>query len=256
MNDLSLTTQDFAALSPLLGLVGTALLVLLAESFLSRTAKTWTSIITFAGLLLSLLFAIKAPASTHPLLTPWLEFDSTSRIFTILFLLIGLASVILSSSFFKNEPSSRGEYYFLLVSAVFGLTLIGYSRDFLTLFLGIETLSLSLYVLCGYLKKWELSQESALKYFFLGALSSSFLLFGIALLYGAVGTTQFDVLLSSYQLLGTGIDSKLFLCGIALITLALAFKAAIVPFHTWAPDVYEGAPTSVTAKTNNRKAQS
>lgn len=246
MNELALTAQDYASLSPFLVLVGTSLLLLLAESFLSRGAKIVTPILTTVGFLIALICTLKAPEISHPLLTPWVNTDATSRLFTLLFLGIGIGSVALSSPFFKMTETSRGEYYFLLTAAVFGLLLIGSSADFLTLFIGIETLSLALYVLCGYLKKWELSQESALKYFLLGALSSAFLLFGIALVYGAVGTTGFENLLANFKTLEQQ-KLLLFLSGVALITLGFAFKAAIVPFHIWAPDVYEGAPTPVTA---------
>jgi len=247
MNELNLTPQDFLAISPLLALVGTALLILLSESFLGRSAKIISPILTLAGLGLALLFTVVAPVSTHPLLTNWLNFDSTNQLFTLLFLSIGLATVMLAFSFFKEQKESHGEFYFLLVAAIFGLILVGQSADFLTLFLGIETLSLSLYVLCSYQKKKEISQEAAIKYFLLGSLSSAFLLFGIALLYGALGTTQFANLLPAYQSLEPGTSMNLFLTGIALIILGFAFKAAVVPFHVWAPDVYEGAPTPVTA---------
>ena len=244
----ALTHTDYFALSPLLILVGAALLPLLFESYFRKASQTLSAVAALVGILAALWAFWVAPASTHPLLTPWVTFDATQKIFSFLFLLIGLASVILSYAFLKNrDEESEGEYYFLLMAALFGLLLIAMSADFLTLFLGIETLSLSLYVLCAYLKKWQLAQESALKYFFLGALSSAFLLFGIALIYGAAGTTNFSQLLQAYKGLGLGSSQFLFLSGVAMVTLALAFKAAIVPFHTWAPDVYEGASTPVTA---------
>ena len=115
--------------------------------------------------------------------------------------------------------------------------LIGASADFLTLFLGLETLSIALYVLCGYMKAWEISHEAAMEYFLMGALASSLLLYGIALVYGATGTTSFAGLLDNYNHIQDSSQKALFLAGIALITLGLAFKAAIVPFHVWAPDV-------------------
>ena len=119
--------------------------------------------------------------------------------------------------------------------------MIGSSADFLTLFIGLETLALSLYVLCGYMKGWSFSAESAMKYFLLGSLAAAFLLYGIALIYGATGTTNFAALQGAPK------DSTLFLAGVVFVTFALAFEIAAVPFHFWAPDVYDGAPTPVTA---------
>ncbi len=238
MINTTLSSIDFAAISPLLILLGGALVVLLLESLFEKLAKRFSSIITFIFIAAALIAAIYAPESHNPLLTPWLKFDFLARLFNILFLAIGLGTTLLSASFFNRFESSRGEYYFLLLSALFGLLLIGSAADFLTLFLGLETLSIALYVLCGYMKKWSGSHESAMKYFILGALSAAFLLYGIALLYGATGTTSF----APQKTEGT-----LFMAGIAFVTLGLAFKAAIVPFHVWAPDVYDGAPTPVTA---------
>jgi len=245
--NITLNSQDFAALSPLLILLGFALLLLLIESFKKRTSKTISFYCALVGILAAACAAYFAPASENPLLTPWIRFDSLARIFTIIFLGIGFGTVLLTSAFFQHFYASHGEYFFLLLSALFGLIIIGAAADFLTLFLGIETLSISLYVLCNYMKKWETSSEAAIKYFFMGALATAFLLYGIAMIYGAVGTTRFDGLLDAYRHLASSQEKTLFLGGIALVTLGLAFEATIVPFHVWAPDVYEGASTPVTA---------
>lgn len=239
----NLNLQDFAALSPLLLLLVGALLMLVLESFAVKGKKNFSGPITWVILGATIGAVIFAPASQNPLLTPWLRFDSLAKVLSILFLFIGLGSALLAQTFLKKFDATQGEYYFLLLAALFGLILIGDSADFLTLFLGLETLSISLYVLCGYIKKWKLSHESAIKYFFIGSLSAAILLYGIALVYGALGTLQFNLLLKQYQTA----NQTLFLSGIALITAGLAFKAAIVPLHTWAPDVYDGAPTPVTA---------
>lgn len=245
--NLTLTQADFAALSPLLILLFGALAILLLESFAEEASKKFSVVLAVGFLSVALYAAFFAPVSHSQLLTPWLRFDGLTRFFTIFFILIGIGTALLSVSFFERFEVSRGEYYFLLLSALFGLILIGDSADFLTLFLGLETLSISLYILCGYMKKWEISQESAVKYFLMGSMATAFLLYGIALIYGAIGTTSFDGMLGSYQALAKGPEKILFLSGIALVTLGFAFKAAIVPFHVWAPDVYEGASNPVTA---------
>jgi NADH-quinone oxidoreductase subunit N len=238
-----LNLQDFAALSPLLILLAGALLMLLLESFTGKGRRNFAGPITLLILALAIGAAVYAPASQNPLLTPWLRFDALAKIFTLFFLVIGIGTALLAQTFLEKFEATQGEYYFLLLSSLFGLILIGASADFLILFLGLETLSISLYVLCGYIKKWKFSHEASIKYFFMGSLAAAFLLYGIALIYGAVGTLQFNQLMEGYQ----ASNQVLFLSGIALITVGLAFKAAIVPLHVWAPDVYDGAPTPVTA---------
>jgi NADH-quinone oxidoreductase subunit N len=241
----TLTLTDYLAIGPLLILLGLSLVLVLLEAFL-ETNKKIISLVTFLGLAFALFDACISPVSDSPLLTPWLKFDSFSRFFAILFIGIGLYTTLISSPFFKRFEATRGEYYFFLVSSLFGLLLISAANDFLTLFLGLETLSIALYVLCGYIKKWNVSHEAAFKYFLLGAISTSFLLFGIALIYGATGSLRFDTLMQTTKALSQT-NSILLTGGVALVTLSLLFKAAVVPFHIWAPDVYAGAPTPVTA---------
>lgn len=245
--NITLDLIDYIALSPFLILLIGALLLLLIESFTENFSQKISMPLTCITFLCALFALFRMPVEHNTLLTNWLSFDHSSFLFSAFFICIGLAVTLLSSAFFERFQSSHGEYYFLLVSATVGLMLIGASADFLTLFIGLETLSISLYVLCGYIKRWELSHESALKYFLMGALASALLLYGIALVYGAVGTTQLANLLTAYQSLNQLSEKMLFLGGIALITLGFAFKAAVVPFHVWAPDAYDGAPTPVTA---------
>ncbi|MBS0634730.1 MAG: NADH-quinone oxidoreductase subunit N [Verrucomicrobia bacterium] len=222
--------HDLFALSPLLVLFGAALLVLLLDKH--------TQYITFCGLVIAAICAYIAPAATNPLLTEWLVFDNLARFFSLLFIAIGLGTLLISSNFFARFAVGKTEFHFLLLSSIFGLTLISSSKDFLTLFIGLETLSIALYVLCCYVKTWKASPEAAFKYFLLGSISTSILLFGIAMLYGATGSTKLSMPLST---------EPFFLAGMALVSVSLLFKAAIVPFHIWTPDVYAGAPTPVTA---------
>ncbi|MGZ6330373.1 MAG: NADH-quinone oxidoreductase subunit N [Parachlamydiaceae bacterium] len=243
----SLNLTDILALSPFLILLFGALSLILLESFLPNVAKKSAGPFTLIVLLFALMAAFYSPVSSNLLLTNWIYFDSLSRFFAGLFLMVGVGCTLLSIPFFKRFEASRGEYNFLLVAALFGLLLISSSADFLTLFLGLETLSMSLYILCAYVKQWKYARESATKYFLMGALATAFLLYGIALVYGATGTTNFAELFKGFQASATLPQKGLFYGGIALITLGLAFKAAIVPAHTWAPDVYDGAPTPVAA---------
>ncbi len=245
MNQL-LTVVDILAISPMLILLTGLVLVLLVESF-SKAPKRYVFPLTVATLSIALIASFYAPVSDHALLTHWIRFDPPGEFFTRFFIFIGLGTAFLASSFFRQVKTSEGEYYFLLLSSLIGLILIGIAADFLTLFIGLETLSISLYILCGYIKGWKLSHEAAIKYFLIGALAAAILLYGIALIYGAIGTTRFALMLEGYKHISTTAHTTLFLSGIALVTAGLAFKAAIVPFHAWAPDVYAGSPTPVTA---------
>lgn len=247
MSTVTFTSLDFAAISPLLILLTGALLVILVESFAEQHSKRVAAWIAAATIGIALYATCYAPTSDSPRLTPWLAFDKQAQLFSQLFLSIGLVTVLLSAAFFQRFKATQGEYYFLLLAALFGLILIGSAADFLTLFLGLETLSISLYVTVGYMKEWRISHEAAVKYFLTGSIAVALLVYGIALIYGAVGTTRLSDLLAVYQNISQSSDRMLFLGGIMLVTIGLAFKAAIVPFHVWAPDVYEGAPTPVTA---------
>lgn len=230
--------NDLYPLAPLLVLLIGSLIVLLVDCF-TTVSRSILFYITIASYLVAMFAFWERPESINSLLSPWLNFDPLSRFFTWFFLAVGLGSTLLSYPFFSRFQTPPGEYFFLTIAATVGLILIGQSADFLTLFIGLETLSLALYVLCGYMKKSDDSRESSMKYFLLGALGAAFLVYGIALYYGAIGNTQ---------LKPTTADLSIYLLsGLALITVGLAFKAAIVPFHTWAPDVYDGAPTATVA---------
>ncbi|MDP1879812.1 MAG: NADH-quinone oxidoreductase subunit N [Parachlamydiaceae bacterium] len=244
--NIDLNWMDIAAISPLMIILGGALITLLIECFANH-AKKYLSISTLMILLIAIFASFKAPFSENPLLKNWLKFDELGRFFTLFILLIGSAAILLSMTFFQRFEATQGEYYFFLLSAIFGLILMVLSADFLTLFLGIETLSISLYLLCGYMKTWKKSHESAIKYFLMGSIAAAFLLYGVALIYGATGTTRFDLLIEKYQENNASNFSFLFMSGIFFVTMALAFEAAIFPFQVWAPDVYEGAPTPITA---------
>lgn len=242
-----LNLTDLITLSPLLIVLSGALLLLVLESINEKVAKKYSFAVAAIALIVSLGLTFYVPSSDAPALTRWIRFDFVSTFFTAFFLLITIVVSLLSLSFFDRYQASLGEYYFLLLSATLGLILIAISADFLTLFLGIETSSLSIYVLAGYMKNWKISQEAAIKYFFIGSLAASFLIYGIAFIYGATGSTSFDSLLTVSPYFPFVSQQVFFLGGIALIIVGLSFKAAIVPFHAWAPDVYAGSPTPVVA---------
>jgi NADH-quinone oxidoreductase subunit N len=164
----------------------------------------------------------------------------------IVFLLGALAAVLLAIGYLRREQIVVPEFYPLLLFATVGMMLMGGAADLIIVFLGLELMSLAVYVLAGIRRRSPASAEAALKYFLLGAFASGFLLYGIALVYGATGSTNLHVI--SLQLSGGGGSGSVMLgVGIALLLIGFGFKVSAVPFHMWAPDVYDGAPTPVTA---------
>jgi NADH-quinone oxidoreductase subunit N len=170
--------------------------------------------------------------------------DSFRVFANFIFLLAAAIAVLISIGYLDRHDINRGEFYVLLLFAVVGMMLLGAARDLILLFLALELMSVSIYVLVGFDRRNARSSEAALKYFLLGAFSSGFLLYGIALIFGSTGSTSLATIVA---LMPTVQASPMFLIGTALLLVGLAFKVAAMPFHVWAPDAYEGAPTPVTA---------
>ena len=169
--------------------------------------------------------------------------DGYALFFRLVILASALVAVLLSTPYIARAGEVRGEYHALLLFCTSGMTLLAAASDLIVVFLALEVLSLSLYVMVGFLRSRLESQEASLKYFLLGAFSSAFFLYGIALVYGATGTTNLTGI--AEELAGTR-DLALPLAGAGLLAVGFAFKVAAVPFHMWTPDVYQGAPTPVT----------
>lgn len=173
-------------------------------------------------------------------------FDPVTYLFVILFAVAFLLTLLLSYNYLESFGLVRPEYYALLLFALFGMACIAAGHDLMVIFLGIEIMSIAVYILAGFQRSNILCVEASLKYFLIGAFASAFLLLGIAFLYGASGTTD----LISFHQLGAQVMSgemRLFgLIGLSLLAVGLAFKIAVVPFHFWVADVYEGAPIVVT----------
>jgi len=162
---------------------------------------------------------------------------------SLLVLLAAAASILLSLDYLEREEMTAPEYYPLLLFATIGMLFMVAAQDLVVIFLGLETMSVAVYVLAGYDRRDPASSEAGLKYFLVGAFASAFLLYGIALLYGSTGTT--NLALAGAQLTGGALPLAAG-AGLALLLIGFAFKVAAVPFHMWAPDVYDGAPTPVT----------
>lgn len=169
-----------------------------------------------------------------------------AAVFDLLFCGAGVMAMLAAQSYLKRFGSELDEFYTMLVSSIAGMMLMAHARNLVVLFIGIELMSISFYIMAGFFRSRDKSIESAMKYFLLGAFATGFLVYGMALLYGATGTLDYNVMLTVVAS-GTAKFPALLALGAVLLTIGLSFKIAAFPFHQWAPDVYEGAPTVVTA---------
>jgi NADH-quinone oxidoreductase subunit N len=170
--------------------------------------------------------------------------DQFAIFFKVVFLIAAAITVLLSVKYLEVEGASPGEYYFLVLCATLGMMVMAGGIDLITTFIGLETMAVSFYILAGFIKPSQRSNEAAVKYFLLGAFSLGILLYGMSLMYGLSGTTNLRVMAAAFA--GQERDPRLVLA-VILVVAGVGFKIAAVPFHMWAPDVYEGAPTPITA---------
>jgi NADH-quinone oxidoreductase subunit N len=184
-------------------------------------------------------------ADAHVLVSNGLvSVDRFALFFKVIFLGSAAITVLMSVRYLEVEGTRAGEYYFLILCATLGMMFMAGGTDLITLFIGLETMAISFYILTGFLKPNRRSNEAAVKYFLLGAFSLGILLYGMSILYGLTGTTQLRSIATA--LVGQERDPRLMLA-VIMVVAGMGFKIAAVPFHMWAPDVYEGAPTPVTA---------
>ena len=235
----------FAA--PVIIVAVTAMLLMFTDLFAPQFTRKWAAWISLIGLGAALVYAISAwfyPGATFIPQggVPMLIADKFASFLNIVFILTGMLTVLVSIDFLKWTGLDREEYYMLMLFSISGMMLMGMSNDLILTFLALELLSIPLYIMAGLAWPRPESEESAMKYFLLGAFSSAIFVFGIALFYGAAGTTA----LPSIVLALTEV-TPLAMAGIAFLLVGFGFKIAAVPFQMWTPDVYEGAPTSVTA---------
>ncbi|WP_420451512.1 NADH-quinone oxidoreductase subunit N [Ilumatobacter sp.] len=240
------------ALSPLLVLVGGALLMLVVGALTPRwpsglTAFASAATAGTAGVLAIVLWDDISDDGPMTLVEGALAFDTFAMWSTIVLSASVVLVSLLADQYLRDTPNDGPEVYALLLVAAAGGIVMSAANDLIVLFLGLETLSLAFYVLAASNRRSDTSAESGLKYFVLGGFSSAFFLYGIALVYGATGSTNISEMVAN---LAGGLDSDndtLALAGIALLIVGLGFKVAAAPFHVWTPDVYQGAPSPVTA---------
>lgn len=235
--------SDIISIAPLAFLFLVALAILTVEAISKKTeiVSFWISVI---GIAITVIIAVYSPRESSLIFSNMVTVGGTGWFFTILFASVSLCTVVLSHSYLQRRNILHGEYYALILFATIGMIVMATSADLIVLFLGLEVMSISLYVLAGFMRRRQKSNESALKYFLLGAFATGFLLYGIALVYGVSGTTNIRYIIVNFEGMSS---SMLFWLGSGLILVGLSFKVAAVPFHMWVPDVYEGAPTTTTA---------
>jgi NADH-quinone oxidoreductase subunit N len=233
---------------PLLTVTLFAVALLLLDAFARNREGAGGSLMPLAvlGCLIALGLTIWSAVALPPrsLYDGMLVADRTTRFFEAIFLVAAVLSLLVSQSWLREHECEFGEFYSLVLFCVAGMMILASATDMVTVFLGLETMSLGVYVLVGSRLRAVRSPEAAFKYYLVGAFSAAVLLYGIALLYGATGTTSLTGIAAKAS--GSATD-PLFIIGLLLVLCGLGYKIAAVPFHMWTPDAYEGAPTPVTA---------
>jgi NADH-quinone oxidoreductase subunit N len=240
-----LISVDWHALSPELVLTAAACFVLVADLFLPDDAKWLAMPLSAAGILATLAAVVSLIGEERVTLAGSFEVDSFSLLFKGLFCIIGLVVLAISYNYFRAGRYYQGEYYFLMLCSLLGGVVMASSRDLISIFIAIELISVPAFVMTGLRKRDVKSNEAALKFFLFGVLSTAVMLYGMSLIYGITqGQTNLDAI--SGALAGMS-DEPIVVLGVFFVIVGFAFKISAVPFHFWAPDTYEGAPSPVAA---------
>lgn len=249
----TISAGDWAHVAPMFTILITALLVMVIDVFIparTRGMLVWIALLGVVSAVASVILLYQQnsnPAAFFGMVTS----DSLSLFASLIILVATGLSLLLAPGYIERQGiQQQGEYYALVMLASTGMLLLVSSTNLMTIFLGVELLSLPLYVLSAFAPRQKLSQESGMKYFLLSSFASGFLLYGMAMTYGATGKTglgDIKAFLLSHPLQVTSGFGPLLLLGFGLLSVGLAFKVSAIPFHSWTPDVYEGAPTPVTA---------
>ncbi len=233
---------EWRAVSPELALVAGGLIVLLADAIAPAIRRATLAAIALASIGLASWFTLGLSDVRAVVMGGSLAVDGVALFSRLILLTVAAMSILISYHYLERRRIHHGEYYPLLLFATTGMTLLAAANDLLMVFLALEVLSLALYVMVAFARRGDRSREAGVKYFLLGSFSSAFLLYGIAMAYGATGSTNLARIADKVAVA----DHRLMLAAFGLLAIGFVFKIAAVPFHMWTPDVYQGAPTSVT----------
>ncbi|MBE3038211.1 MAG: NADH-quinone oxidoreductase subunit N [Chloroflexi bacterium] len=239
-----MTQSDLRTILPTILLVAWACALLLVDLFIPKGRKGWTALLAAVGLAGALGVTLAQAGRELSAFGGMVVLDGFSSFLNVLFLASGLLAIAIAYGYLKRMGLERGEYYTLMLFSISGMLLMAQAADLIVTFLALELLSIPLYVLAAFARSRADSEEAGLKYFLLGAFATGFVVYGITLVFGATGATALSGIAAA---VAAGTFTKyLLLIGSALILVGFSFKVAAVPFHMWTPDVYQGAPTSVT----------
>lgn len=246
--ELLMPNINFTAIMPEVILSSVAMVLLLVNVLIKTEQKSYLAYLSVLGIAAAFYFVLVSwGIDAQPAFNDQVLQDKFSLYFKGISLLAAALTILISDMYVKREGCNHGEYYPLILLATVGMMLMASGSDLMTIFLGLEVLSVSLYVLAGFNRSNLKSNEAGLKYFLLGAFSTGFLLYGMALTYGATGTTKIAKIAEVAAANTQVVQSPMFLVGMLLMAVGFSFKIAAAPFHMWTPDVYEGAPTPITA---------
>lgn len=247
METIAIPVPNLAAIMPETILSVIAMALLLINVFVNSEKKGYLAYMSLAGILLTMFYTLGQWNVVQTGFNNMISQDNFSNFFTLVFLLSAGLTVLISDHYMSREGCNHGELYPLILFSTVGMMLMGKGTDLMTIFLGLEVLSVSLYVLAGFNRDNRKSNEAGLKYFLLGAFSTGFLLYGMALMYGATGTTNIQKIAGAIAQGNLSVTNPMVMVGMLLMAVGFSFKIAAAPFHMWTPDVYEGAPTPMTA---------
>jgi NADH-quinone oxidoreductase subunit N len=247
VSDFIAPTLDYHAFGPELALVGALVAVLVVDVIKPEGNNPFLSSLAGLGILAALIpvITLATDGADRFLFDGAYVVDNFALVLKALFLVSGYVVVLMSTNYIAEGDYAEGEYYFLLLCSLLGMTLMASARDLITVFIALELLSIPAYMLAGWRKRDLIGNEAGVKYYLMGVFASAVLLYGMSLLFGVAGDTRLTEI--GQAIAGGAGETSLITLAIVFVIVGFAFKVSAVPFHTWAPDVYEGAPTPVTA---------
>jgi NADH-quinone oxidoreductase subunit N len=240
--------SDLGQIAPIASLTGFLLFAIVTDLALPKRRRgDAVAMVAATGFVYSLATAVYRwnYADNGPAYHGYATGDKFALFFEVLFAILGILTVAVSHPYLRRRGMLEGEFHILIIAAVIGMMVLGSATSLVTVFLGLELFSISLYIACGFARGENRSQEAAAKYLLVGGFASAFVLYGMALIYGGAGTTLIPDIAT--RLAASSSSNPLILLGIVLMGVGFAFKVSAAPFHMWTPDVYEGAPLPVTA---------